>query len=462
MLIHLLAQTSTTQPADPFQLWLILAAMIFGSVMAMVWVWQKLYKRTSPEIALVRTGMNGMKIVTDGGMMALPVVQEIQRISLMTKTLEVRRTGNDALITKDPIRADVVVHFYIKVEKDKERIERAARSLGEKTMEVSSIQNLVDAKLVGALRSVAATATLQELHEDRQAFADTVEKEVANDLAHNGLTLESVSIVHLDQTDKDALNEDNVFDAPGLKLIVNRTENARREKNKILREAEVAIHRQDMEAVKLKLDLDREREFAEAEQARQVANQRAEQEADEAQFRAAQEEAVAQREIQKNEAVAAREIEKEKTVTAAEIGKNEAVQAREVAREQVIELANRDKEIQIAQKQQEVERQDAERLRAVAEKEQAEQDVITVEARAQAEREKEVTLINQVALSEKKMIDRQKSADAEAYEVERAAKARAEAAELQAAAIERLSKANFEKAAAEAAGNHKLVQAVNS
>ena len=62
MLIHLLAQTSTTQPADPFQLWLILAAMIFGSVMAMVWVWQKLYKRTSPEIALVRTGMNGMKI----------------------------------------------------------------------------------------------------------------------------------------------------------------------------------------------------------------------------------------------------------------------------------------------------------------------------------------------------------------------------------------------------------------
>ena len=462
MLIHLLAQTSTTQPADPFQLWLILAAMIFGSVMAMVWVWQKLYKRTSPEIALVRTGMNGMKIVTDGGMMALPVVQEIQRISLITKTLEVRRTGNDALITKDPIRADVVVHFYIKVEKDKERIERAARSLGEKTMEVSSIQNLVDAKLVGALRSVAATATLQELHEDRQAFADTVEKEVANDLAHNGLTLESVSIVHLDQTDKDALNEDNVFDAPGLKLIVNRTENARREKNKILREAEVAIHRQDMEAVKLKLDLDREREFAEAEQARQVANQRAEQEADEAQFRAAQEEAVAQREIQKNEAVAAREIEKEKTVTAAEIGKNEAVQAREVVREQVIELANRDKEIQIAQKQQEVERQDAERLRAVAEKEQAEQDVITVEARAQAEREKEVTLINQVALSEKKMIDRQKSADAEAYEVERAAKARAEAAELQAAAIERLSKANFEKAAAEAAGNHKLVQAVNS
>ena len=93
MLIHLLAQTSTTQPADPFQLWLILAAMIFGSVMAMVWVWQKLYKRTSPEIALVRTGMNGMKIVTDGGMMALPVVQEIQRISLITKTLEVRRTA---------------------------------------------------------------------------------------------------------------------------------------------------------------------------------------------------------------------------------------------------------------------------------------------------------------------------------------------------------------------------------
>ncbi len=457
-MISILAQS--TEPILPFWAWV--AGFIFATILCGFWIWYKLYKRCSPEIALVKTGWGGMKIVTDGGMTVLPVVQEVQRISLMTKTLEVRRTGDDALITKDPIRADVVVHFYIKVEKDKERIEMAARSLGEKTMEASAIQNLVDAKLVGALRSVAATATLQELHEDRQAFADAVEKEVLHDLAHNGLTLESVSIVHLDQTDKDIFNEDNVFDAQGLKLIVQRTETARKEKNLIQREAEVTVHRQDMEAIKQRLELDREQEFAQAEQLKQVANQRSEQEAETQKFQAEQEESVAQREIQKNEAIQAREIAKERLVTAADIAKNEAIQSREVAREQVIELAERDKEIQIAQKQQEVEHQEAERLRAVAEKEQAEQDVITVEKKAQAEREKEVTLINQTAASEKQLIDRSKAADAQAYEVERAAKARAEAAEMQATAIERLAKANLEDATAEATGNRQLAEALNT
>ncbi len=57
----------------------------------------------------------------------------------------------------------------------------------------------------------------------------------------NGITVESVAIVHLDPTDKNALDPNNVFDAEGLKLITDATERPRKEKNEIQRNAERAI-----------------------------------------------------------------------------------------------------------------------------------------------------------------------------------------------------------------------------
>ena len=47
----------------------------------------------------------------------------------------------------------------------------ASRTLGEKTFDAEKVRNLLEAKVVGALRSFAATKTLKELHENRDAFA---------------------------------------------------------------------------------------------------------------------------------------------------------------------------------------------------------------------------------------------------------------------------------------------------
>ena len=63
------------------------------------------------------------------------------------------------------------------------------------------------------LRTVAATKDLVELHAKRDEFASAVQAIVTHDLASNGLTLESVTISSLDQTDPSQLQERNVFDA---------------------------------------------------------------------------------------------------------------------------------------------------------------------------------------------------------------------------------------------------------
>src|SRR5690606_38037928 len=107
----------------------------------------------------------------------------------------VDRRSRDSLITNDRYRVDITCDFYVRVEANETQILRASRSLGEYSLTAESVMDLVGAKLIGALRSVAATQTLLKLHEKRDEFADLVQEALREDLTKNGLTLESVSIV---------------------------------------------------------------------------------------------------------------------------------------------------------------------------------------------------------------------------------------------------------------------------
>jgi uncharacterized membrane protein YqiK len=447
---------------------IVLVAVALGMFLSAVFAWKAFYKKAKADEAFVRTGMGGAKVFSDSGGFIIPLIHEIKWISLETMRLEVARRQKDALITKDKFRVDVQVEFYIRVAPQEDKILTAARSLGEKSLSAESVKELVEAKLVGALRSVAATKTLIELHEDRDGFADDVQKALMNDLPQNGLSLESVSIVLLDQTDKSVLDPDNVFDAEGLKLITDATERARKEKNEIQRKAEVAIKQQDVTAVTEKLTLDKDQEYATATQYKDVETYRAEREAETQRFKFEQEEGVRMREIEKDRAVQEAEIMRDQQVQEAEIGKEQRVREADIAKETyliskdrereetqinkelAIEVAKREKEIGIIQKEKERELEHAKELEAVAERERAHQAVITVEKTAEADRQKDVLLINQRASSEKDKIEKEVAAQADLS-----------AAELQAQAIERLATAKLAEASAEAEGEQRLIEAKN-
>ena len=160
-------------------------------VAAVVTTVTRLYVKTSADQAFVRTGLNGQHPIIDGGAMVIPVVHEIVPVSLLTMRLDVDRSGPDALITGDNLRADVAAEFYIKVQKIKEDIINAATSLGERSVDAESVKLLVNQKLVSALRTVAATRSLHELHTKRDEFASAVQAIVEKDLrpqrAHPGV-----------------------------------------------------------------------------------------------------------------------------------------------------------------------------------------------------------------------------------------------------------------------------------
>ena len=179
---------------------------------------------------------------------------------MKTLRLEVRRTGDGALITKDRMRVDVGVEFYVSVNATEERIARAAQTLGDRTFFVDQLREMIEGKLVDGLRSVSARMTMDELQEYRSDFVQEVQNAVSSDLLKNGLELESVSLTALDQTPFEALDENNAFNAVGMRKLAEVIAQSKKERAEIEAQADVAVRRSAMEAERLRLNIEKEEE----------------------------------------------------------------------------------------------------------------------------------------------------------------------------------------------------------
>ena len=70
-------------------LWLIVAVVVIAIV---YWVMQWLYRRSTKEVAFVRTGFLGEKVVIDGGAFVWPIIHDITPVNMNTLPLAVSRT----------------------------------------------------------------------------------------------------------------------------------------------------------------------------------------------------------------------------------------------------------------------------------------------------------------------------------------------------------------------------------
>jgi len=449
------------------------AVVIFFAFIAMVYA--TLYKKTTSNRAFVRTGSGGAKVFMDSGGLVIPIMHQITWISMESMKLEIARIGKDALITKDKLRADVEAQFYVKVPPESEQILQAARSLGSRALQADDVKELIKDKLISALRSVSATKALMELHEDREGFGMDVFNALKDDLKANGLQLESVAISQLDMTKKEFFDNDNYFDAQGLRLMTDTIETAKKEENDIKRQREIEIEQMNVEADKRKLALQKEREIAEAEQERDVANERALRKAETEKYRIEREQEVEEADVAKQYAIERAKIEKDiklveenkrkeeaevirkQAIEEAEVRRALAVEQANIEREKATEVARIEKQVRLVEESKREEEAEAERIRIAAEKEKAE----TERAKIEAERAAEIELIDVRKAAEEDKIKQQVAVDVEAYEIQRRAVAKYEASEKEAQAIERLAEANLKQSEASAEGERRLIQARN-
>jgi flotillin len=425
-------------------------------------IFAKLYVRATKEIAFVRTGMGGEKVVKDGGAICLPVLHETIPVNMNTLRIEVEKIEKDSLITKDRMRVDVKADFYLRVAPHTEGISMAAQTLGSRTMRVEELKILMESKFVDVLRTVAAEMTMTEMHEQRADFVQKVQQNVANDLEKNGLELESVSLTGFDQTDLHFFNENNAFDAEGRARLTKIIEEKRKETNDIEQDNRVKIQRRNLDAERASLEIKKEEEELRIAQEQVLEFKRVEQKAEIAKTREYKEQEEREAQISKEQAIEVAEILKSRDVESREIDKRTALEQARIKQQRDIEVAEQDKQIAVAEKS---EAESAARAQAAgAEKDRVEKEEAVTTARqvAEANRRKEIEVIDAKKEAERDAVGITVQADAEkraaedkATAVLTEAKASADAKKLKAEADEKIY-------AVDAAGKKALYEAENT
>ena len=457
---------------DEFARVLMPIAVILVAFLAIGMIFARLYQRASKEISFVRTGLGGQLVVVNGGALVFPVLHETISVNMNTLRLEVRRANEQALITRDRMRVDVLAEFYVRVQPTAESIANAAQTLGRRTLQPEALKDLVEGKFVDALRAVAAEMTMEELHEKRVDFVQKVQRAVSEDLLKNGLELESVSLTGLDQTRREFFNPDNAFDAAGLTKLTQEIEERRKLRNEIEQDTRISVERKNLEAEQLSLSLMRDREYAQLEQAREIETRRAMQKSEIAREQAQRQKEAQEAEILADQSIQLARIQAAREIEQQNIEKERQVRERDIERERSVEVAQQEKTIVVAKKSQEqsLAQSQADQARAAAVK--AEEEVATVRETQRAERQKAIELIEARRIAERDAIAVQVKAEAEKMAADDEAEAiriRAEAeaqktrvaAEAEAAAEMQRAEAAERRYSVDAAGRAALNDADN-
>ncbi|MGI9334072.1 MAG: flotillin domain-containing protein, partial [Gammaproteobacteria bacterium] len=261
------------------------------------------------------------------------------------------------------------LEVYVHVEATPDGIATAAQALGGKVFRADELGEMVEGKIVDAMQAVAARHTMDSLHENRGKYVEDIASLVADSMAHNGLAIESVSLKRLDQTPFHALDENNAFNAVGMRRLAEIIATNKKQRAEIETDADVSVRQSQLEAVKRRLVIEQEEEEAQIAQRNAIDTRKAESRAE-----------ISEREAQAERRAEQARIGREQEVRRAEIERDRALRRLDVEARLATELRVRDNAIELARKQ-------AEEALALAEAEQAR--ATEVLAREATETEKE-------------------------------------------------------------------------
>ena len=333
--------------ADVIAVVVLLAIIIAIGVYLLHW----LYRHSSKDVSFVRTGLGGEKVIMGGGALVLPIVHETTEVSMRTLRIDVRRAMEKSLITKNRMRIEVIVEFFVRVIPTAEAVSAAARTLGNRTMDPDGLRDLLEGRFVDTMGAVAARMNMEEIHENRSEYINSVKALVADMLTDDGLELEAVSLTRLDQADIKLFNPSNAFDAEGLTRLTEDIQSRKKKRNAIEKDTMIAIQKKDLDSEKLALSLEQEGEYARLAQEREIAMRRAQQRAEIECEKTDREREIEEAQIQAKEETEKTRFKMDRSIDAERIRRQQEEEVLEIRRQAEIELerSSRERETQEAQ-----------------------------------------------------------------------------------------------------------------
>ncbi|EZH78619.1 MAG: flotillin family protein [Pseudomonas sp.] len=421
------------------------AGLVVLFVIALIALFKAFYIKVPQGTALIVNDMSSTPKVHFTGSLVYPVIhlKEFMKISLIT--LEVDRRAKDGLICRDNMRADITVAFYLRVNETQEDVLKVAKAIGvERASDRAAVNELFNAKFSEALKTVGKQFDFVQLFENRQDFRDRIVEVIGNDL--NGYVLEDVAIDYLEQTSKASLDPSNILDAEGIRKITELTAAQNVITNELERNEELAIKKKNVETREATLSLERQQADAEARQKREIETIQAREEAETLKVREEERLKAEQARIQTQQELDIRAENHQREVEVAQQNRQRAVviEVEKVTRAKDLEVVSREREVELQriekEKALEEERKNIAgviRERVAVEKTVAQEEERIKEVRevSEAERMKQVTVLNAQAEAEQELVRQVKQAEADetrskhkAVEINNLAQAELEAA----------------------------------
>ncbi|HLL69743.1 MAG TPA: flotillin family protein [Micromonosporaceae bacterium] len=256
----------------------VLLGVVLLVLIALAFLVARLFRKIEQGKALIVSKVRRVD-VTFTGAIVLPVLHKAEVMDISVKTIEIERSGNEGLICRDNIRADIRITFFVRVNKTVEDVIKVAQAIGTaRASDETTLQELFSAKFSEALKTVGKQLDFVDLYTQRDEFRDQILRVIGTDL--NGYSLEDAAIDYLEQTPMHRLDPANILDAQGIRKITELTAIEHVRTNEFQRNEEKEITRQNVDAREAILELQRRQTDAETKQNREIETMRAREQAE--------------------------------------------------------------------------------------------------------------------------------------------------------------------------------------
>lgn len=175
----------------------LIAIVLVIVIFVLISIFVGRYVKVGPDEALIVSGRKkrlpsgqivGFRIVRGGATFVWPVLEIAKTISLRIMPLDV----SSSAYTSQGVQVTVDGIAQVKIDSSQEAIATAAEQF--LSLKEEEIKRIATQTLEGHLRSIVGNLTVEEINQNRDAFAQKVQELAAGDLANMGLKIISFTI----------------------------------------------------------------------------------------------------------------------------------------------------------------------------------------------------------------------------------------------------------------------------
>jgi flotillin len=175
---------------DPLIVFVLVIVVAVVAVLLILNLYGRMYRKVGPNQALIVYGAGGQRILTGGGTLVIPLVQESKLFSLELMSFDVAPQQN--LYTNQGVSVRVEAVTQLKVRSDRDSILTAAEQFLSKSPDER--EGMIRLVMEGHLRGIVGQLTIEQIVKEPEMVSEKMRSTSSADLAKMGLEVVSFTI----------------------------------------------------------------------------------------------------------------------------------------------------------------------------------------------------------------------------------------------------------------------------